>query len=174
MNLNPISDTISAAGNVIEKTGDAINKIGTSDHERLQEENKLEATQQKGATDRLKIDTNSDNILSKNIRPATFGVLTGFLIYWIEVFGSKILDINYIAAGNFTTRETMYYGLIERSFTLLLQLFSGLLGGAGIFYFWSRHRIKAIKAKAGIFEPQTAFQKGGVKGFLGSFWGGDK
>jgi hypothetical protein len=171
--VSPVA-LVDSAGNFVEKTGDAINKIGTSDHERLQEANKLEALQQQGATARLKIDTNSDNILSKNVRPLVFSILTGFLIYLIQVYSVKILAIDYTRVGDFTTRETMYYGLIERVFTILIQVFAGLLGGAGMFYFWSRHRIKAIKAKAGIFEPMTPFQEGGLKGLFGSFWGGKK
>lgn len=84
---------------VVEKTGEAIDRLVTSDEERLQAKNELqkilneakskagelEAQANTELTKRLQIDMTSDSWLSKNIRPLSLAFLTVTvtgLAYW--------------------------------------------------------------------------------------------
>lgn len=83
-------------GSIIKEAGDAIDKITTSDEERMALENKakqleyqysLEADRQ--VTQRWKWDMEFGNVLSKSVRPATFAWWT-MLITLIIVFDGNL------------------------------------------------------------------------------------
>lgn len=102
----------SSVGNIIEKTGGAIDKLVTSDQERLALKNALQViandgkaeanrhieSQEKDVTERHKIDMGSDSWLSKNIRPISLIFLTvsvvvlAYFTLFVEGINKDILD----------------------------------------------------------------------------------
>jgi hypothetical protein len=75
MKFNPFVKAAEAVGNVVEKTGDAGDKLFTSDEERIAVSQKMHET-----------DMMSDSWLSKNIRPLAFAASI------IVFFGMVIAD----------------------------------------------------------------------------------
>jgi len=120
-------------GEVIEKTGNAIDKITTSKKEKLELKNELEtilgnyeARQEEQLTERLRIDVTSDNKLSKNIRPLSY------LIMIIVVLACSIMD------GSF---KWFNVGLEY------IELYKILLVTMTVFYFGSRGWEKITKLR---------------------------
>lgn len=101
-----------STASVIESTGNAIDKIFTSDEERIKakaafkigieqlaneaikEVNNHVETQEKERTSRLKIDMKSDSWLSKNVRPMTliFMTVTVSILAFTTIFYSGFSD----------------------------------------------------------------------------------
>ena len=85
-------------GNPIKDAGDSLDKLFTSDEERMQAhaalaklEADLETALQAQFTERWKADMASDSWLSKNIRPGTWGLLTALLVTAITASPWKAL-----------------------------------------------------------------------------------
>lgn len=118
---------------LVEKTGNAIDSLVTSDEERLALKNELIKIQQQETenarkhiemmegqiTERHKTDMKSDSWLSKNIRPMTmiFLTITVTILAYITTF---MVEINIAAL------------------TQWIELFTYLLGLVYVFYFGSR------------------------------------
>lgn len=119
---------------VVEKTGEALDNLITSDEERLKLRNELEkilsdaklqatelaAKAEAELTERLKADMTSDSWLSKNIRPLTLAFLTVAvtILAYLTVF---VLDAKQLPI-----------------LSVWVDLFSALLVTAFGFYFGSR------------------------------------
>lgn len=85
-------------GNPIKDAGDSLDKLFTSDEERAQAqavlaelEGRFEMALQEQFTERWKADMASDSALSKNIRPATWGLLTLLLVVCVAASPWKSL-----------------------------------------------------------------------------------
>ena len=83
-------------GNTIEKIGDVVDKLSTSDEERLEAKRMMkqilldaEAKGQEQVTRRWEADMKSDNWLSKNIRPLICIFLTAMFII-ISIFDGNL------------------------------------------------------------------------------------
>ena len=83
-------------GNTIEKIGDVVDKLSTSDEERLEAKRAMkqilvdaEAKGQEQVTRRWEADMKSDNWLSKNIRPLICIFLTAMFII-ISIFDGNL------------------------------------------------------------------------------------
>jgi len=123
----------SSAGAIVEKVGGAIDRLVTSDEERLQLKNELEKivgnqkaeanrhieSMEQAVTDRHKNDMTSDSWLSKNIRPLTMIFLTVMVVFlaYLTVFS-----------------DTVKQGILDS----WIDLFTALLMLAYGFYYGSR------------------------------------
>lgn len=134
------------AGSFVKDTGDAIDKIVTSDEERLELRNELARIQQEGEsklmefqstlegeiTARHAADMQSDSVLAKNVRPATLVIMTLVTIVFATIGVFKELDVHGLAA-------------FESTFAAIISLDMIVFG----FYFSARGLEKVAKAFAG-------------------------
>lgn len=115
----------SAAADLIEVVGEAIDKNVTSKEERLAAENEVvkvltdfELTVDAGLTERLKIDMTSDSWLSKNVRPLSL-IGISFIVILLSVTDGNL--------GNFTVGEE-YIGLYKSLAGLMFSFYFGSRG----------------------------------------------
>ena len=113
-------------GNVVEKVGNVIDNLTTSDEERLAakkaiEEVMMEAESraQEQVTRRWEADMKSDNWLSKNIRPLICIFLTAIFVV-LSVFDGNI--------GDFVIQES-YISIYQ---TLLITVYGAYFAGRSI------------------------------------------
>jgi hypothetical protein len=162
------SDIIKEGGNLIEKAGNAGDKLTTSDDER--QKNEVEAMKVSAGINA--IDMQSDLLLPRITRPVAF-LSTLFVFLGIFIYTTVSL-LTYKAPGPvMPNADQLWLAYVERLNVKLLEIFLYLLVAMGSFYFYSRLSEKKAKIKAGIYEPKTTLQKKGVKGWFKSLWGGD-
>tara|TARA_B100001093_G_C26764371_1_gene987191 strand:- start:1080 stop:1466 length:387 start_codon:yes stop_codon:yes gene_type:complete len=113
-------------GNTIEKIGDVVDKLSTSDEERMEARRAMEqilvdaeAQAQEQVTRRWEADMKSDNWLSKNIRPLICIFLTAMFII-ISIFDGNL--------GNFVVAPT-YIPIYQ---TLLITVYGAYFAGRSI------------------------------------------
>jgi len=128
MNINPLSDTLNAGANLTGAIMGGLDSLFTSDDERLKAKaiidaqiQQFEAAIQKEVTSRHAADMQSDNFLSKNIRPASLIILT------IAFFVFVIADVREAHIEAITTLLQTAFGFyfgfrgVEKS----VKIFSG-------------------------------------------------
>ena len=113
-------------GNTIEKIGDVVDKLSTSDEERMEAKRAMkqilldaEAKGQEQVTRRWEADMKSDNWLSKNIRPLICLFLT-FIFVILSIFHGNL--------GNFSIDES-YIPIYQ---TLLITVYGAYFAGRSI------------------------------------------
>ena len=113
-------------GGVIEKVGNVIDNLSTSDEERLAAKKAMEevlmqaeAQAQEQVTRRWEADMKSDNWLSKNIRPLICIFLTAIFVV-LSVFDGNV--------GGFTIQES-YIPIYQ---TLLITVYGAYFAGRSI------------------------------------------
>tara|TARA_Y100000816_G_scaffold149925_1_gene106605 strand:+ start:438 stop:824 length:387 start_codon:yes stop_codon:yes gene_type:complete len=113
-------------GNTIEKIGDVVDKLSTSDEERMEAKRMMkqilldaEAKGQEQVTRRWEADMKSDNWLSKNIRPLICLFLT-FIFVVLSIFHGNL--------GNFSIDES-YIPIYQ---TLLITVYGAYFAGRSI------------------------------------------
>ena len=113
-------------GNTIEKIGDVVDKLSTSDEERMEAKRAMkqilldaEAKGQEQVTRRWEADMKSDNWLSKNIRPLICLFLT-FIFVVLSIFHGNL--------GNFSIDES-YIPIYQ---TLLITVYGAYFAGRSI------------------------------------------
>ena len=113
-------------GNVVEKVGNVIDNLTTSDEERLEAKRKMEevlmqaeSQAQEQVTRRWEADMKSDNWLSKNIRPLICIFLTAIFVV-LSVFDGNI--------GEFVIQES-YIPIYQ---TLLITVYGAYFAGRSI------------------------------------------
>ena len=113
-------------GNTIEKIGDVVDKLSTSDEERMEAKRMMkqilldaEAKGQEQVTRRWEADMKSDNWLSKNIRPLICIFLTAMFII-ISIFDGN--------AGGFAIAPA-YIPIYQ---TLLITVYGAYFAGRSI------------------------------------------
>jgi hypothetical protein len=148
--MNPvkaISPTaiMESAGGLIEKTGDAINKIGTSDDERYAGQAKLENER----TERLRIDTNSDSWWAKFVRPGSY-------LETLNVIHFVFIACTYQVIWGSLSAER--YELIEKVWLRLIAVEEIIIIMQVGFYFASRGIEKLSKITSNM--PDLPGQKG--------------
>lgn len=114
------------SGNVIEKVGNVIDNLSTSDEERLAAKQAMkevlieaEAKAQEQVTKRWEADMKSDNWLSKNIRPLICVFLTVMFVF-LSMFDGNI--------GEFQIQEE-YKPIYQ---TLLITVYGAYFAGRSI------------------------------------------
>jgi len=113
-------------GGVIEKLGNVVDNLSTSEEERLAAKQameevlmKAEAQAQEQVTRRWEADMKSDNWLSKNIRPLVCVFLTAIFVI-LSVFDGNV--------GGFTIQES-YIPIYQ---TLLITVYGAYFAGRSI------------------------------------------
>ena len=113
-------------GNTIEKIGDVVDKLSTSDEERMEAKRMMkqilldaEAKGQEQVTRRWEADMKSDNWLSKNIRPLICIFLTAMFII-ISIFDGNL--------GEFVI-SSAYIPIYQ---TLLITVYGAYFAGRSI------------------------------------------
>ena len=102
------------SGNIVKDVGDALDKNITSRDEIEKRVNHRIATTEQEITERLRLDTNSDSFLSKNIRPLTL------LIGWLVFVSFSFLD------GNWVEIKQVYVELRGKMMWTLTGFYFGL------------------------------------------------
>ena len=113
-------------GGVVKQVGDVIDNLSTSEEERLEAKRKMEevlmqaeSQAQEQVTRRWEADMNSDNWLSKNIRPLICIFLTAIFVV-LSVFDGNI--------GEFVIQES-YIPIYQ---TLLITVYGAYFAGRSI------------------------------------------
>lgn len=135
---------------IVEKTGEAIDKLITSDEERLRLRNELEKIQLEGklalkkaeddaeirleeeVTKRWEADAESDSKLAKVVRPASLLYLMGF----VSILA--VTDGNIIAFGHEFIIKGPYIDLFE---ALLMLAFGAYYGSRGLEKIFNRKKV---------------------------------
>ena len=115
-----------SGGNAVEKIGGVIDKLSTSDEERMEAKRAMkkimadaEAQAQEQVTRRWEADMKSDNWLSKNIRPLICLFLT-FIFVILSIFHGNL--------GNFSI-DASYIPIYQ---TLLITVYGAYFAGRSI------------------------------------------
>jgi len=138
-------------GDVVEKTGEAIDRLVTSDQERLElknalqeiklnaldrheeREKELDLAADEQATTRLQYDMSSDNAWSKNIRPMSFAaVLAAFFV--LALTDGNIAWTTHDMVNGIDTLVHHSFSIRDNYITIFMYLLLTMVG----FYFSSR------------------------------------
>ena len=168
MNLtgNAITGTLDAAGNVIAKTGDALDKNITTDEEQYKQENIFSQQAQLQSTERLRLDNASDSWMARNARPFGFLLTLGtfLIVFWwtaIKVLVYTIGDHDSVSPADMEMIR-FHSVLLAESFRILFFILSGMVG----FYYVSRLLEKRARIKAGILDTPSKGMFNSVKEFF--------
>jgi membrane protein DedA with SNARE-associated domain len=102
MNFNPFSKATQAVGEVVEKAGDAGDKLFTSDEERITVSQQMH-----------QVDMMSDSWLSKNVRPLVFlsSIIVFFGMIIADGLGTKFsVDLFQLVGAILGSMITLYFG----------------------------------------------------------------